>query len=189
MFIIEGIYVISGEIYATRKYSRKQRVSLHWFFQVIGLVLTTIGFVVAYVNKDLKKKPHFFTLHGILGLVTFILMWLIAFFGFLTYNPQWFYPRVRPVLLKVVHGYTGIAFAVLLLVTAVNGMYSGHWWMKVGNDLGRLLILLSFAFAAVFVLIRPLIAVFARTRVLLKKKKIIEEPTTTTTTTATATTP
>ncbi|XP_023246214.1 cytochrome b561 domain-containing protein 2-like [Copidosoma floridanum] len=169
LLIVEGVYAISGEVYATRKVARKKRVTLHWILHLIGLLLMTAGFVVIVVNKNIHGKSHFVTLHGILGLVTFVLVWAIAGFGVLTNNAQWVYPRVRPVLLKVVHGFAGIGMTVLLLVTLVNGTFN-NWWDHIGASVtGRALALAAFAVAAVIVLVKPVIGAVARTRVLMKK--------------------
>lgn len=184
LLLMEGVYVISGEAYATKIVRRKNRIRIHWILNLTGLVLLAIGVSVIILHKESLNEAHFSTIHSILGLTTFILSLCVASFGLMANNGKYFYPRIRPVLLKVVHAFGGIGVSALLLITLVNGTFN-HWWTaapsaaRYGTDdatatgtgvdaskTWRALILASLAVAALLVLIKPIIGAVARSRLL-----------------------
>ncbi|XP_058798609.1 transmembrane reductase CYB561D2-like isoform X2 [Phymastichus coffea] len=143
--LIEGVYAIS-----------------------VGLILMTIGLVITIVNKNKLGKDHFVTTHAQLGLAVFVIVWVIAAFGILANNAQWFYPTVRPVLLKVVHSCAGICMVILLLATVINGTYTKWWGKSGGTETSKGLVFAALFIAGVLVIVKPIIGAIARTRVLMR---------------------
>lgn len=162
LLITEAIFNVSGEAYVGWKVSRVNRVTLHWILHTLGLGLVLIGLIIIVVNKTVNNHPHFATPHSILGLVSIILAFLTAAFGVVTNNSRWLYPRFRPVLLKIVHAFSGIVVTILLLATLITGTYT-KWWP--GGYTGRSLTFTAFFIAGFFILLKPVLGAVSRSRV------------------------
>lgn len=160
------MYSISGEPNLTAKYSRRNRTTIHWILNTLGISLIACGFIIVFINKVNLDKPHFATTHGILGLTTIILVCLVALFGIVANNTQWLYPKVRPVILKVAHAFGGIAITILLLVTLSNGTYR-HWWP--GSEVGRGLVITAFVLSALLILTKPILGAVSRSRLIFQR--------------------
>ena len=162
LLMTEAIFSVSGEAYLGSKVSRLNRVTMHWVAHTAGLTLVLIGLIIIVVNKVANNRHHFASPHSVLGLISIILAFLIASFGIITNNPKWLYPRFRPVLLKIVHAFGGVAVTILLLATVITGTYS-HWWP--GSDTGRNLVFSSFFIAGFLILLKPVLGAVSRSRV------------------------
>ncbi|KOX76672.1 Cytochrome b561 domain-containing protein 1 [Melipona quadrifasciata] len=162
LLITEAIFNVSGEAYVGWKVSRVNRVTLHWILHTLGLGLVLIGLIIIVVNKTVNNYSHFVTPHSILGLVSIILTFFTAAFGVVTNNSRWLYPRFRPVLLKIVHAFSGIIVTILLLATLITGTYT-KWWP--GDYTGRSLTFTAFFIAGFFILLKPILGAVSRSRV------------------------
>ncbi|XP_076179016.1 transmembrane reductase CYB561D2 isoform X2 [Ptiloglossa arizonensis] len=162
LLIAEAVYSVSGEAYLGHKISRVNRVTMHWILHTTGLTLVLIGLIIIVTNKINGNRHHFASPHSILGLVSIILVCLIATFGIVTNNPKWVYPRFRPVLLKIMHAFGGIACTILLLASLITGTYT-RWWP--GTDTGRSLVFASFFIAGFFILLKPILGAVSRSKV------------------------
>ncbi|CAB0033699.1 unnamed protein product [Trichogramma brassicae] len=170
LVIMEAVYSISGVALISKNFGRTLRVRLHWILHLLGISLLIAGLVIVILSKNDEGRDHFVTTHSQLGLSTIVITCAVACFGMLANNAKWFYPRVRPVLLKVVHSYAGIGLTVLLLATVINGTYN-RWWTNIGaGETGRDLVFASLFFAGLLVLFKPIIGAAARTRVLMKPR-------------------
>ncbi|XP_076249572.1 transmembrane reductase CYB561D2 [Calliopsis andreniformis] len=165
LLITEAVFSISGEAYIGSKISRMNRVTMHWVMHSVGLVLVLVGLIIIVVNKVNNNRQHFASPHSILGLVSIILACLAASFGVVTNNPTWLQPRFRPVHLKIIHAFGGIAVTILLLSSVITGTYT-RWWP--GSDTGRSLVFASFVIAGFFILLKPVLGAVSRTKVVLK---------------------
>ncbi|XP_011501925.1 PREDICTED: cytochrome b561 domain-containing protein 2-like [Ceratosolen solmsi marchali] len=166
LLAIEAVFSISGEANVSKKLSRPGRVTLHWILHLVGMCLLVAGLAIIVVNKERHGHPHFGTSHGQLGLATIVIVFLIGAFGILANNARWFYPQVRPVLIKVTHAFAGIGLTVLLLATVINGTYRA-WWTNIGaSETGRGLVFASLVIAGFVVLVKPIIGAISRSRVL-----------------------
>ncbi|XP_012280123.1 cytochrome b561 domain-containing protein 2 [Orussus abietinus] len=166
LLMTEAVFGISGEAYLNQRLSRRGRVTLHWVLHTLGLGLTIAGFAVIVVNKSWYNKDHFMTTHGQLGLSAVVVGVLVAISGIPTQNANWLYPRVSPVLLKVIHGILGIAATILLLAATINGIYL-RWWP--GSEVGRDLVFASFVLALIFLLAKPVLGAASRSRLLWRR--------------------
>ncbi|CAO3608775.1 unnamed protein product [Mucor hiemalis] len=83
----------------------------------------TFGFSVIYYNKDLNSKPHFTTVHGKLGSITFTYMMIQLLMGTLVlYVPALFGGIQRAKSMYTYHRISGYVLLVLLWVTALYGV-------------------------------------------------------------------
>ncbi|XP_063978851.1 transmembrane reductase CYB561D2-like [Diachasmimorpha longicaudata] len=163
--ILEGVFSISGEANLSHRLSRANRVTTHWIMNTVGLTLMFIGLIIIVVNKNRHDKPHFQTTHGQLGLSSIVIASVVAFFGILTNNTRWLYPRVRPIFMKVAHGFGGMAMTILFVATIINGVYKMPHLL---GDTGNALICAALVIAVVVILFKPMIAAVARTKVILQ---------------------
>lgn len=170
LMIIEGVFSISGEALLSHKLSRANRITIHWIMLTTGLCLILSGLIIAIVNKNNLNKDHFVSFHAILGLTTIVLASLVAIFGIIANNTRWLYPRIRPVLIKVLHAFGGITMTILFIASVIAGSYT-HWLehQNVGDhDVGKKLVFASLFIAGVLVLFKPILGAISRTRVLVK---------------------
>lgn len=115
--------------------NHKQRVQYHLYCQLVGISLTVIGFFAIYVNKNLTHKSpvhHFKSYHGICGLIVTIFICVVGLGGSLAYYSFSLRAYIRPVLLKIYHGFGGILALIIANITVVLGFYS-NWYRKNGN--------------------------------------------------------
>ena len=165
---MEAIFGISGEANLTCRVSRANRVTLHWTLHATGMSLMIIGLIITIVNKNRIGKEHFVTPHAKLGLSAIILAILVGMFGILANNTRWLYPRIRPVLVKVGHAIGGIAIAILLLATVINGTYRPSF---PGSETGTSLVFSSLFFAGLLVFAKPIVGAVSRSRVIFNSPK------------------
>ncbi|KZC10147.1 PREDICTED: cytochrome b561 domain-containing protein 2-like [Dufourea novaeangliae] len=163
LLITEAVFSVSGEAYIGSKISRSNRVTMHWILHTAGLLLVLIGLIIIVTNKINGNRAHFATPHSILGLISIIMAVLTAAFGIVTNNPKWLYPRFRPVLLKIMHAFAGIAVTILLLASIITGTYTG-WWS--GGETGRSLVFASLFIAGFFILLKPILGAVSRSKVI-----------------------
>lgn len=163
--IIEGVFSISGEANLSRCLSRPNRIIFHWIFLTTGLTLMLIALIIIIIHKNRLGKTHFVTTHGQLGLGAFIIAGIVVFLGILANNTRWFYPHVRPVLIKLTHVYGGITVSILFIAAVITGTYKDNF---LGSYTGRSLAFVSFFLPALLVLSKPIVQVICQTSVLLR---------------------
>lgn len=128
----QAIAVFDPEYY-TSKLTLKKRAQYHLYIQLTGIVCATIGFIAIYVNKNLTgHKHHFYTYHGLFGLIVMILLGVMAIGGVMAYYSIRLRTLIRPVLLKTIHSIGGILTLILGNVTVILGFYS-NWYKKRGT--------------------------------------------------------
>ncbi|KAK2580162.1 hypothetical protein KPH14_012433 [Odynerus spinipes] len=160
LIMLEAVFCISGEAYVSSKLSRKNRVILHWVLQTLGFGFLLASVIVIIILKG--SKPHFHSNHGKLGLAATILCALMLLNGICTDNNKWFYPRIKPVTLKIIHAIGGIIVTIILLASVINGTYT-RWWP--GTEVGRDLMFASFVIGTTLIMIKPVLGAVSRSRV------------------------
>lgn len=92
-------------------HSPNTKKTLHWVLQVVGSVMAIAGTVILYP----KRTKHFLSIHSITGLVSMILIVVSVINGILAHRRPSFYRKVkiRPVVFKIFHNFTGIATFVI----------------------------------------------------------------------------
>ncbi|KAL2712649.1 transmembrane reductase CYB561D2-like [Vespula squamosa] len=164
LLMLEAIFCVSGEAYVSSKMTRKNRILIHWLLQSLGFGLTLAGVIVIIVRKG--NSPHFKSVHGKLGLSATILCALIIISGILADNTKWFYPRVRPITIKIIHAVGGMLVTIVLLSALINGTYT-HWWP--GTILGRDLTFASLVIGTSFIMIKPILGAVSRSKFMFRK--------------------
>ncbi|KAI4495698.1 hypothetical protein M0802_008533 [Mischocyttarus mexicanus] len=164
LLMLEAIFCVSGEAYVSTKLSRKNRILVHWVLQSLGFVLTLAGVLVIIVMKG--NKSHFKSDHGKLGLAAMILFAVIMISGIFADNTKWFYPRIRPIPIKVFHIVFGIIVTIILVAALIDGTYT-RWWPH--TDLGRDLTCASFVIGTAFIMIKPTFTAFSKCKYMFRR--------------------
>lgn len=160
LLMLEGIFCISGDAYFSTKVSRKSRVILHWVLQTLAFGLLLASIIVVYILKG--SKGHFKSTHAKLGLAATILCAIMLINGICTDQSKWFYPRIRPVTLKIVHGVAGMLVMIILLATVIDGIYV---YRSPATEIGRDLTIASFVIGTALIMIKPILGVASRSKV------------------------
>jgi len=120
----EAILVLATGNFLTGQLSRRANKHLHWILQVIGLILTLTGVGLMYDAK--AHMRHFHSIHAILGLSSLVIVCVVTIFGY----PVWIAWKlrgfVRPVILKNLHSFLGIAGFVIGMASQCYG-YKKNW--------------------------------------------------------------
>lgn len=120
----EAILVLAGENILTSGFSRQANKNIHWILQVLGLICNVIGVGIMYN----AKTAHFLSIHGILGFASFVIMCALAIFGYPVMVAVKLRKFVRPVVIKLVHNFLGIACFVLGMLSQCYGLdYRKRW--------------------------------------------------------------
>lgn len=105
IFMCEGISIA----YRARDVDGNSRVGLlskHFWTQVAAIVCVSLGFAAIYINKHIHGKSHFTSLHGKMGLVTYILSLAAVVLGVSSFKKLGFIqalPRTLHPLFKWIH--------------------------------------------------------------------------------------
>ncbi|XP_043684496.1 transmembrane reductase CYB561D2-like [Vespula pensylvanica] len=166
LLMLEAVFCVSGEAYISSRITRKNRILIHWLLQSLGFGLMLAGVIVIIVRKESRKNPvHFKSVHGKLGLSATILCALIILSGIFADNTKWFYPRVRPITIKIIHAVAGMLVTIVSLATVINGTYS--WWPS--TIVGRDLTFASFVIGTFFIMIKPVLGAVSRSKFMFRK--------------------
>ncbi|CAD7089252.1 unnamed protein product [Hermetia illucens] len=85
LFMTEAINVYNNAVLMNKgRKSYSYRVLAHWVLHTFAMICITGGFAAIVWNKIRLGKHHFKTPHAIVGLITFILMFLVAAGGIAT---------------------------------------------------------------------------------------------------------
>ncbi|XP_014611078.1 PREDICTED: cytochrome b561 domain-containing protein 2 [Polistes canadensis] len=164
LLMLEAIYCVSGEAYVSSKLTRKNRILIHWVLQSLGFVLTLAGVLVIIIMKG--NRSHFTSVHGKLGLAAMILFAILMISGIFADNTKWFYPRIRPINIKIFHIVGGILVTLVLLAALINGTYT-RWWPD--TKLGRDLTFASFVIGTAFTMIKPTLGAVSKCKFMFRK--------------------
>jgi len=123
-----------------RSFPPKWRINLHGLFLGIGLTFGIGGLYAIYRNKNLQGKEHFTTWHGLLGLISLLLMIgqglggvLAKYSGIRRVGDILKKASMSPGLLKKGHRLNGRVLVPLLATTASLGICS-NWFSAVTSD-------------------------------------------------------
>jgi len=133
-----GILVIGLEgilLMKDRRVALKNKVTVHWICEVLGLLLTYLGFLAIYNNKENKGAEHFTTWHGKLGLVSLALLSMAPMGGIVAKYSVFASKLVglKPKLIKEIHRNAGVAASIASLGTVILALYS-TWFQGVVSE-------------------------------------------------------
>lgn len=111
-----------------RRFSYRNRVTIHWVLQLASLLLAGVGIACIVVNKNQNNRPHLTTFHSWFGASTFIYAALQSLGGLFL-----MYPKLKPSFaptqarMKVYHA---VSAASLMLCAAASMFFSNYsLWM------------------------------------------------------------
>lgn len=131
--MMEAILMFSPQSSLLAKSSRVIKAEYHKILQILALFCSVGGFLVIYSNKNLHNKKHFTSFHGLLGLITMILVLIQNFSGtFITYS-KWLLPKnVKLAKVKLLHALMGSLVFMSACTTFYLGLCS-NWFVKNSN--------------------------------------------------------
>jgi len=117
LFLTQGILILQPTHTSTQK--RKGTIA-HFILNNLGLDLLVAGLVVIEYNKIRGGTHHFESVHGILGLITYIFLAIQALVGFTAYFvPKIYGGESKAKALYKWHRLSGYVLLVLLLATVL----------------------------------------------------------------------
>ena len=133
--MFEGLLVFNRESTLLTAFDRPTKLRIHQIAQIAAIILSILGFVVIYINKNINEKPHFTTWHSLFGITTVVYSCLQAFGGDLVYYP-WLrqFLRIQKSLgtLKIYHATAGLIGWTLVTITLMLSLYSTWYSKQVG---------------------------------------------------------
>lgn len=136
----------------------KQRVQRHWILQLCGLLCIAAGFIIIVINKIKQNKFHFTTIHGIFGLIAFILVIFSSFGGLTTMYSSKLKNILSPVYIKLLHTGFGISAYIAGVLNMIIILYSG--WLN--NDFEKYFLNGILFLLVLFVSLRPCVRFYIR---------------------------
>lgn len=165
-----GILSMADKNVFTQNFSHQKRVTAHWVMQAFALILITIAQSAIYINKDRNGYPHYQSIHSIFGLVTYLMAVGVGTFGGTaakySYQLRNF---VKPVMLKIGHGFGGIAVYVLAMITIFLGINQS--WNEEGDDKIKIGLVAAFTVTTYFVVNKSFKLAVDRLKEMSKKSK------------------
>jgi cytochrome b-561 domain containing protein 2 len=120
-----------GSIFKSFKHSSK--ITLHWIFNVCGLVCIVSAFLAIYQNKNNSNKPHFKSWHGLIGITTICYTIVQIFAGhFLTVLNSLVAKMVPYKQMAKYHSFSGMFLFCSACVSMCLGVYS-NWFTNVAQ--------------------------------------------------------
>lgn len=130
----QGILAMADYNFVTHTWTYQKCVTVHWVLQAIALAFITIGQIAIYVRKAEKGKSHFTTLHGILGLITYLLTVLSSLGGVFTFYSFQLRSFLKPITIKIIHSLVGILTYMMGVAAIGTGLYSRSWVRHFENE-------------------------------------------------------
>uniref|UniRef100_A0A6V7M6Y7 ascorbate ferrireductase (transmembrane) n=1 Tax=Bracon brevicornis TaxID=1563983 RepID=A0A6V7M6Y7_9HYME len=161
----EGLMVLTSEnVWSCQLKSYKTRSHVHWCLQMLGAALSIAGTFVLYVTK----KRHFRSIHGILGMASVGIMIFLSFSGATVFYAYQMRRFIKPVAIKGLHNFLGIACFVIGIVSQCYG-YKKRWMTKkAGEDIATLCLALT-AISTLICLYRPILSFYRQTTTLFSR--------------------
>ncbi|XP_066255411.1 transmembrane reductase CYB561D2-like [Euwallacea similis] len=129
LLMTEGLYAINKyNTYWRFKTKGSFRVKIHVIILSAGYILSVIGFIVAYINKENKGKSHFVSWHGLFGLLALISTCPPIINGLVLWYRKELGAEHYHRLVKFVHVVTGTLaffFGALALILSVYSNWYG----------------------------------------------------------------
>nr|CAD7603407.1 unnamed protein product [Timema genevievae] len=157
----QAIMAMSHDNIFADKLSRQGRVRAHWVLQAFAAIFIFAGFLVIVINKNLNDKPHFVTIHAIVGLIAVILVGLASSGGVATLFSLRLKMLVRPAVMKLVHNILGIVTFSLGVICTILGLFS-KWFSDNGGYAAQVICTVVVALAGVLTLESAVKSAYAR---------------------------
>ncbi|CRL04628.1 CLUMA_CG017696, isoform A [Clunio marinus] len=122
LLMTDGILTMADRNIFTDGCTYQKRVTYHWMFQAVGLILITIAQSAIYINKENNEYPHYQTTHSLFGLVTYLTTIIASLGGTFTKFSYNLRNIIKPNMLKAVHGFASCIVYILGVVTILLGI-------------------------------------------------------------------
>lgn len=66
-FLFQAILVFSKESSLFGDFKHKNKITLHWILNTLGLFSILVGYAAVYYNKEEHGKPHLVSWHSLIG--------------------------------------------------------------------------------------------------------------------------
>lgn len=129
LFLTQGILSLLVENPITRYLSHKNKIRLHWILQTVGCLCLYSGFLIIFINKNLKNKHHFATWHAKFGLFSMICIVMTSIGGFFALYNMKFKQYIKPIINKTMHAIFGVNSFIFGNLTIILG-FSSHWFTE-----------------------------------------------------------
>lgn len=163
-----GILAMADKNIFTQGLSHSKRVTVHWVLQGLALVLITIAQMAIYINKDRNDWPHYQSTHSLFGLVTYSLTFFATFGGLVTKYSYQLRRFVKPVMLKIGHGFGGILVYTLAATTIFLGINQS--WVDFGDIKVKFTILFALVISTIYVVSKSMKTAVSRVGGMSKKE-------------------
>lgn len=130
----QGILALADYNFVTYTMTHQKRARIHWILQALALVFITIGQTVIIVRKSVQGKFHFQTLHGIIGIITYLLTVVASLGGVFTLYSFQLRTFMKPITIKIIHSLIGILNYLMVILAISTGILSKSWMHRVSND-------------------------------------------------------
>lgn len=164
--MFEAMMVFNKESSLFLNAARDTKVLAHHCLQVFAIVSSMLGFVVIYLNKNMKDKPHFTTWHGLLGVVTVCSIPLAAVGGnIVKYKGLRDMLKVKQSLgeLKIMHATGGLMAFTLVMSTMMLALYT-DWFTNQVHTFAWYACMFCVSFMAMIVMNQVVLEYLPRTR-------------------------
>ena len=127
-FLFQAILVFSRESSLFSNLKHKQKITLHWICNTLGLISILVGYAAIYYNKEEHDRPHLTSWHAYVGIATIIYTCIQFFAGhnltLLNFIAKKF---VNYQSLALYHATSGTFLYVLACLSISLGIYS-NWF-------------------------------------------------------------
>lgn len=159
LLMIEGTLVVTGDALLARRVSRSGRVTIHWVLHFLGIAALLAGFATIEIHKIRNNQVHFFSDHGRVGLVGYIVAFVVGVAAIPTVCTSLLPRNWSLANAKYFHIYCGIIAFSLLWAGQITGFYR-RWWT--GSELGTDLTITAYVVGGFLLLGKPFGATMLR---------------------------
>ena len=128
--MFQALLVFSKESSLFVNVNHKTKVTLHWVFNTIALLLVIIAYACIYKNKELNLKKHLTSWHGLIGFITIfytITQWIAGHFLTILYD------KIRHLIpfsrLHLYHSTSGVVLYLFVTITFILA-FSSNWFVS-----------------------------------------------------------
>lgn len=131
--MVESILLFSPWVSVGLATTRKDKIFWHWCLHSSALACAYTGLGVITYNKVLNRSPHYTSWHGFLGIIVCCSLAVQASGGIIEMYPSLLPFKIRKVVLKRLHAFSGTVTFTGAMVVVTLGLYSNWLTANVSN--------------------------------------------------------
>jgi cytochrome b-561 domain-containing protein 2 len=139
-FMTEALMLFAPDELWSRQLTRTQKYGIHGFLMVGGTILLSVGCIDTFYY--ISEGYHLYTVHGITGLISMILLILSIIFGYMANYSQKLTKYGRPVFFKFNHNVVGLLGYLIGVVSLCYAFYT-HWFVYFTTEASRLVAVIA----------------------------------------------